>query len=114
MPKNTTQVIFECSYAFRRRLQQEKLKRRMSVKQMIMMALKEYWSSHDDEDTEGRPAWLLTLGCEPDLPPEKQHWADMFVKYIERCPPAKVQLLQRVIEEDLKVHRVHKTSKKKR
>ena len=108
MPKNTTQVIFECPEKFRRRLQQEKLKRGISLKRMIMKALEEYWESH----YEG-PAYLLTL--EPTGPydtPEKCHWADMIVKHMERCPAPKVTLLQQVIEADLKAHKIRPKGRK--
>jgi hypothetical protein len=109
MPRNTTQVIFECPEAFRRRLQQQKLKRGISVKQMIMKALEEYWSSEYSD----KPQELITMEFVPYDTPEKCHWADMFVQYLERCPRGKVQLLKRVIEEDLKVHRARKAIKER-
>lgn len=104
MPKNKAQVIFECSETFRDRLQQEKTKRRTSVKRMIMAALEDYWRR--PLRTQLR---MLTLEWEP--PPvtsEKRHWAEMFMQYLERCPAAKVQLLQSVIVEDLKVYAARK------
>ena len=108
MPKNTTQIIFECSEEFRRRLQQEKLKRGTSVKQMIMEALESYWLWPADKS----PGDIITFELNPYDTSEKRHWADMLVEYLERCPPEKVQLLQRVIEEDLKVYRGRKKAKK--
>jgi hypothetical protein len=104
MPRDATQVIFECPEQFRRRLQQEKLKRGMSVKRMIMDALRQYW--RDEE-----PQTLLELAfVEEDA--ETKHWTDMFAQYMERCPPAKVELLQKVIQEDLKAHPALAVSKK--
>jgi hypothetical protein len=100
MPKGATQVIFECPEQFRRKIDQQKLKLGKSVKAMIMEALELYWDSQPDPG----PALVVTLGRLVD-DPQRAHWEEMFGEYVERCPPGKVELLQRVIEEDLKVHR---------
>jgi hypothetical protein len=105
MPKGATQVIFECSEQFRRRIDQQKLKLGKSVKQMIMEALEAYWDSKHGQGA----AAVVTIGRAVD-DPERAHWEEMFGEYVERCPPAKVELLQRVIEEDLKVHRRESTA----
>jgi hypothetical protein len=105
MPKGTAQVIFECPESFRRRLNEEKLKRRMSIKQLIMEAVEEQWFSADKGEIVN-----LQLGPEPD---EREHWGEMFVEYMERCPPEKVKLLQSVIKEDLKIYKSRKASRKR-
>ena len=107
MPKDTAQVIFECPDAFRRRLFEEKLKRRTSIKRLIIEAVEEHWFSR------GEPTEIITLKLAPD-DPEQAHWADMFVQYMERCPPAKVKLLQSVIKEDLKMYRSKRKARRGR
>jgi hypothetical protein len=100
MPKGTSQVIFECPESFRRRLYEEKLKRRMSIKRLIMEAVEAQWFDVVGEE-------IITLALDDPEYDERQHWADMFVKYMERCPPEKVKLLQSVIKEDLKIYKLN-------
>jgi hypothetical protein len=107
MPRNTTQVIFECSEDFRKRLHQEKLKRGIAVKRMIIEALEAYWLWPYD----AKPGDVITLELNPYDTAEKRHWADMMVEYIERCPSDKVRLLQSVIELDLKQYRAGRKKK---
>jgi hypothetical protein len=106
MPKGTAQVIFECPESFRRRLYEEKLKRRMSIKRLIMEAVKAHWF-----DVVGGEIIAMV----PDDPEydEREHWGEMFVEYMERCPPEKVKLLQSVIKEDLKIYKSRKSSRKR-
>jgi hypothetical protein len=101
MSKKAAQVIFECSDEFRKRLFEEKIKRRKSIKRMVAEALEEYWQS-----TPGSGEILsYDLGWAGPDDPDLAHWAGMFVQYIERCPPEKVKLLQSVIKADLKIHK---------
>jgi hypothetical protein len=108
MPKGTAQVIFECPESFRRRLYEEKLKRRMSIKRLIMEAVEETWFSDDKGE-------IIFLGSPRDQERllERLHWGEMFEEYMERCPPEKVQLLQSVIKEDLKIYKSRRSSRKR-
>jgi hypothetical protein len=101
MPKGVSQVVFECPEEFRRRLYEEKLKRRISIKRLIIDAVEERWFSRSSG---GEPSIIVTLGRAYDSP-EKAHWADMFVRFMECSPSPKVRLLQDVIKEDLKLYR---------
>ena len=100
MPKGTTQIIFECPEAFRKRLYEEKLKRRMSIKRMIMEAVEERWFPRRSEPDE-----IINFTIPGPYLPDYAHWADMFVEYMERCPAEKVKLLQSVIKQDLRVYK---------
>jgi hypothetical protein len=110
MPRGTAQVIFECPEGFRRRLYEEKLKRRMSIKRLIMEAVQAHWF-----DVVGEEIITIPLDAVLDaVYDEHEHWADMFVQYMERCPPEKVKLLQNVIKEDLKIYKSRQAGRKRK
>ncbi len=110
MPKNATQIIFECSEDFKDRIDQERLKRGSSRKKMIMEALEDYWR----RSPKAQKRWLVTLGTRPQESADIEHWVGMWREYLKRCPPAKIQLLQRVMEEDLKAHKPQTLTKPSR
>jgi hypothetical protein len=120
MPKGTAQVIFECPESFRRRLYEEKLKRRMSIKRLIMEAVEEQWFyaveeqrfSAEEQRFSADKGEILVLTPDPEAD-EREHWGEMFVEYMERCPPQKVQLLQSVIKEDLKIYKSRRAGRKR-
>lgn len=107
------QVSFYCSAQFSELLHAEKIRRGLSIQEMIIKALTEYLQRPTADDLrqfaaqENAAAQKLRKTGHVDfgeLPPrfDMQRFIDLCVKYFQRMPKAKRQVLEEFIMLDLK------------
>ena len=113
MRNRDKQVSFYCSAQFSELLHAEKIRRGLSIQEMVIKALTEYFQRPTAEDLrqfavqEQAAAQKLRKTGQIDfseLPPrfDMQRFIDLCVKYFQRMPKAKRKLLEEFIMLDLK------------
>lgn len=107
------QISFYCEESFWNTIQAEKVRRGMTIQSMATEALLDFFARPSEQDIEehrkqevrvakkleetGRVSW-------DELPPrfELHRWIDLCVRYHQRMPKAKKQILEEFIILDLK------------
>lgn len=103
------QVSFYCTAEFSKKIHDEKVRRGLTIQEMITKALAEYFSHPPiDEMQANRAAFVEKLRREGQAPAlenpdyEIQFWMDLCGKYFQRMPPAKRHILREFMMLDLK------------
>jgi hypothetical protein len=103
------QVSFYCTTEFSKKIHAEKVRRGLTIQEMITKALAEYFNRPPvDEVRADRAAFFQKLRRDGRAPAaedpdyERSVWFDLCVKYFQRMPKAKRQILEEFIMLDLK------------
>lgn len=98
--------------SFHRRIQKECSRRDMSLKDLVMVALKLYFPT-PVEDWDYVNATYFTFDKE-DLAAEDQAWTDIWSKFLGRMPREKVELVVKAMEWDLEMQKSSRRKPAKR
>jgi hypothetical protein len=107
--KLNKQISFYCTTEFSKRIHAEKVRRGLTIQEMITKALAEYFSRAPvDEVRADRAAFYEKLRRDGRAPANEDPdyewsvWLDLCAKYFQRMPKAKRQILEEFIMLDLK------------
>jgi hypothetical protein len=110
MTEKKVQIGFRVSEAFQRRIETERLKRDLSVQDMIQFALELYFKTPVEWDFADVVYHQANPETTSEEIQERSSWAELWVKYMNEMPLEKAQFMAEVMKLDL-LH--YKSSRRK-